>query len=136
MTTRGSLASLLIAACVPARPLATPLIENVPAAADARPMPAGTTRRFLPLATSGHLQVGVLQLRPGRLPSHLHRHADEIVYIIRGRARCRVGAEERPLGPGDLVVIPRTHVHSVEVLEELTALQIMSPGADPPTPAP
>jgi quercetin dioxygenase-like cupin family protein len=44
-----------------------------------------------------------------------HRHAvgDKLYYVVSGNARIRVGAEERGVGPGDLVCAPAGAEHAV-----------------------
>jgi quercetin dioxygenase-like cupin family protein len=43
-----------------------------------------------------------------------HRHdTHEFYYMLTGTARIRIGSEERDVGPGDLIHIPRDAVHSV-----------------------
>ncbi|TMI84748.1 MAG: cupin domain-containing protein [Bacillati bacterium ANGP1] len=47
-----------------------------------------------------------------------HRHPNEqIVYVLRGKLRARVGEEERILEPGDVVHIPPNVVHEIRALE-------------------
>ncbi|MFQ6111785.1 MAG: cupin domain-containing protein [Nitrospinota bacterium] len=42
---------------------------------------------------------------------HRHLHADEIYYIIRGRAAGGVGEREHEIGPGSCVFIPKGVTH-------------------------
>ncbi len=42
---------------------------------------------------------------------HIHHKADELVYIISGKARHGQGDEEWDVGPGDSYFIPRGMVH-------------------------
>jgi quercetin dioxygenase-like cupin family protein len=60
-----------------------------------------------------------------------HRHAvgDKLYYVLSGAGRIRVGAEERPVGPGDLVCAPAGEEHGVENPgpERLVLLVMMAP---------
>ena len=48
-----------------------------------------------------------------------HRHPNEqIIYVLRGRLRARVGDEERTLEPGDVAHFPPNAVHEVRALED------------------
>ena len=42
----------------------------------------------------------------GQTVEHLHRASEEIYYLVAGRARLRLGQEEREVAAGDCVVIP------------------------------
>ena len=49
-----------------------------------------------------------------------HAHPNEqIQSVIKGKARVRIGDEERIIGPGDAVLIPANTEHSAEILEDL-----------------
>jgi len=49
----------------------------------------------------------------GATLAHYHRASEEIYLVARGRGRMRLGSEERPIGPGDCVVIPPGTVHQL-----------------------
>jgi mannose-6-phosphate isomerase-like protein (cupin superfamily) len=55
----------------------------------------GTTRRDFPVA-----------------PLHVHRADDEAWYVLEGRLGFRIGDEEREVGAGDGIVVPRGTPHS------------------------
>ena len=46
-------------------------------------------------------------------PDHVHMEQEERVEVLEGTIRCRVGGEERVLGPGETVRIPRGVYHAV-----------------------
>jgi len=49
-----------------------------------------------------------------------HAHPNEQVQVvIRGKARYRVGKEEKLLGPGEAVLIPANTEHEVRILEDM-----------------
>ena len=60
-----------------------------------------------------------------------HRHAvgDKLYYVLSGAGRIRVGAEERAVGPGDLVCAPAGEEHGVQNPgpERLVLLVMMAP---------
>ena len=60
-----------------------------------------------------------------------HRHAvgDKLYYVVSGGGRIRVGSEERPVGPGDLVCAPAGEDHGVRNPgpERLVLLVMMAP---------
>jgi quercetin dioxygenase-like cupin family protein len=62
----------------------------------------------------GYLEfVDEFELQPGaRLEPHEH-DSDEFYYLLRGEATMRVGDDEFPLRPGELVRIPRNEIHSI-----------------------
>ena len=52
-----------------------------------------------------------------------HAHPNEqIQVIIKGKAKYRVGTEEKVLGPGEAVLIPANTEHGVEILEDLEVI--------------
>jgi mannose-6-phosphate isomerase-like protein (cupin superfamily) len=44
---------------------------------------------------------------------HHHEQIEEIYYIISGRGTMIVGEEQREVGPGDAIYIPRRHRHTL-----------------------
>jgi mannose-6-phosphate isomerase-like protein (cupin superfamily) len=66
----------------------------------------------------------------GANPPHVHERSDEVLRVLEGRVRFRLGWAERELGPGDAVEIPRGAAHSWEVLgdEPLRARFEFTPG--------
>ncbi len=52
-----------------------------------------------------------------------HAHPNEQVQaVLKGRAKYRVGGEEKVLGPGEAVLIPANTEHAVEILEDLEVI--------------
>ncbi|MEM1058953.1 MAG: cupin domain-containing protein [Verrucomicrobiota bacterium] len=49
----------------------------------------------------------------GATQEHYHPKAEEIYYILRGRGRMRLEAEERPVGPRDAIAIPPGQKHKI-----------------------
>jgi mannose-6-phosphate isomerase-like protein (cupin superfamily) len=70
---------------------------------------------FRVLQTSARSQTAVMTIAPGGDGGPPEAHAgDQIVYVVEGEARLRIGEEEHAAGPGALVVIPAGTRHHVE----------------------
>jgi mannose-6-phosphate isomerase-like protein (cupin superfamily) len=61
---------------------------------------------------------------------HHHKVTEEIYYILSGTATMTLGAESRPVGPGDAIAIPPGIRHTIENTgpEELVFLCTCAPG--------
>ena len=53
----------------------------------------------------------------GKAKAHAHPN-EQIVWVMKGRARVRIGEEEKVVGPGDIYMIPADTEHETETLEE------------------
>jgi mannose-6-phosphate isomerase-like protein (cupin superfamily) len=54
-------------------------------------------------------------LPPGAaVTPHHHRQLEEVYYILSGRGVMTVGDEQREVGAGDAIYIPRDHRHTLE----------------------
>ncbi|NWF92409.1 MAG: cupin domain-containing protein [Syntrophaceae bacterium] len=52
-----------------------------------------------------------------------HAHPNEQIQVVtRGKARYRIGKEERVLGPGEAVLIPANAEHEVEIYEDMEVI--------------
>ena len=62
-------------------------------------------------------------------PFHTHPTREEIIYILSGRAEQWIGREQRVLGPGEMVLIPKGEVHGTynPFRERLVFLAILAP---------
>ena len=61
-----------------------------------------------------------------RLPRHAHPH-EQTGYLLRGRIRLAIGAEENDVTPGDSWCIPSGVEHGADVLEDSAAIEVFSP---------
>jgi len=61
-----------------------------------------------------------------RLPRHTHPH-EQTGYLVEGRIRLAIGAEETDVTPGDSWCIPSGVEHGAEVLEDSVAVEVFSP---------
>ena len=63
--------------------------------------------------TAGSLSIVEHPMDPGRLvPPHLHRHEDELSYVLEGTFGVRIGGEIGAAGPGSYVFKPRHIPHT------------------------
>jgi quercetin dioxygenase-like cupin family protein len=72
--------------------------------------------KFAPAAQIAN--VGILAGQVKKIRLHTHELEDHVVYVVRGRAVARLGAERREVGPGDLIAIPKRVPHSFGQLGE------------------
>jgi mannose-6-phosphate isomerase-like protein (cupin superfamily) len=87
--------------------------------------------KFAPAAQIANLGILAGQVKKIRL--HTHELEDHVVYVVRGRAKARLGDEQREVGPGDLIAIPKRVPHSFEQIgdEAFVILVNSTPGWDP-----
>ena len=72
---------------------------------------------------------GTVAVQSGNVPKHYHTSADEIQYVISGRGTFWLGSEQREVGPGDLIIIPKgvAHAGSIATSGDFKALAIKLP---------
>ncbi len=82
------------------------------------------------LVDTANLFCDVYGLEPGQSQAG-HRHAvgDKLYFVVSGRGRIRVDADERDVEPGDLVCAPAGSDHAVHNPgpERLALLVVMAP---------
>lgn len=74
------------------------------------------------------LSVGIYQLPAGGTDPQSPHTEDEVYYVVSGRAKIKVGDEDRAVQAGSIVYVAKNvehRFHSIE--EELTALVFFSP---------
>jgi quercetin dioxygenase-like cupin family protein len=65
------------------------------------------------------IEVAYMQYPAGTMAKP-HAHPNEqIQVILKGKAKYRVGEEEKVLGPGEAVLIPANIEHDLEILEDM-----------------
>ena len=82
------------------------------------------------LVDTASLFCDVYGLEPGQAQAgHKHAVGDKLYYVVDGRGRIRVGADERDVGPGDLVCAPAGEEHAVRNPgpDPLVVLVVMAP---------
>ncbi len=68
------------------------------------------------------IEVGLYRMEAGT-GADPHKHPNEqIIYVLRGRVRAKVGGEEAEVGPGGVIHVPPEVVHEVRALEETVFL--------------
>jgi len=72
------------------------------------------------LMTEFHLEQG------SHLPKHAHPY-EQTGYLVRGRLRLTIGAQQCDLAPGDSWCIPGGVEHGAEVLEDAVAIEVFAP---------
>ena len=60
------------------------------------------------------------------LPRHSHPH-EQTGYLVKGKIRLSIGAEEFEAQPGDSWCIPGGVEHGAEVIEDSVAIEVFSP---------
>ena len=79
------------------------------------------------------LSCGIYTLRAGAKDLQGPHDEDEVYYVVRGRARVRVGEQERSVGPGSILYVEATSEHSfVEIDEDVTLLVFFASGGPSP----
>jgi mannose-6-phosphate isomerase-like protein (cupin superfamily) len=87
-----------------------------------------TAQGYLEFLRSTALSAGVYVLPAGGTDRQRPHGEDEIYYVVRGHGRFRLGTDERPVGPGDVLFVPARaehRFHSIE--EELVLLVVFAP---------
>jgi len=64
--------------------------------------------------------------RGSALPQHSHPH-EQTGYLVSGRMRLRIGAEEREIAPGDSWCIPPDAPHGAQIVEDSVAIEVFCP---------
>ena len=74
------------------------------------------------------MSAGVYTLPAGALDTQSPHRQDEVYYVVRGRARLRAGAEDRPVAPGALIFVAAGVEHRFyDIEEELCLLVLFAP---------
>ncbi|WP_148571353.1 cupin domain-containing protein [Nocardioides caldifontis] len=66
----------------------------------------------LPAGTGGDYSVRVVRIPPGPRTPHLHPHTDEVTFVVSGSGTAWEADTPTPVGPGDLLVVPREVPHA------------------------
>lgn len=92
---------------------------------------AGTLMRLLADHESTGGQFALIEQRAAKgfsPPLHVHRHEDQLFYLLEGRLTVRLGEVERSLERGQTAWLPRGVAHSFRVeSEEARLLEISTP---------
>jgi mannose-6-phosphate isomerase-like protein (cupin superfamily) len=91
----------------------------------------GADFRVIELARDTESSQHLVAIRRAEIP-HRHDHHDLLVVILRGHGRMRLGADERPVGEGSILYVPRGSVHAFrnESAEPAVAYAVYIPAFD------
>jgi len=73
-----------------------------------------------PTITGKELEVGYYTEPKGTGARPHHHPSEQIILVLTGRLRMRIGAETRDIGPGEAALIPGNQEHEQEALEDGT----------------
>jgi quercetin dioxygenase-like cupin family protein len=74
------------------------------------------------------MSAGVYVLPPAATDPQRPHNQDELYYVVRGRARMLVGADEREVSPGSIIFVEAHQLHRFyDVIEELMVLVFFAP---------
>jgi mannose-6-phosphate isomerase-like protein (cupin superfamily) len=90
-----------------------------------RPRPRRPYLEFLRVSA---MSAGVYFLSPGEADPQSPHREDELYYVVRGKARMRVGSEDQPVSLGSLIFVEAGVEHRFyEITEELLVLVFFAP---------
>lgn len=85
-------------------------------------------KRYLEFIRVPAMSAGLYVLPGGGQDPQKPHNEDELYYVVRGRARVRVGSEDRDVGPGSIIFVGAKVQHQFhEIAEELAVLVFFAP---------
>jgi mannose-6-phosphate isomerase-like protein (cupin superfamily) len=91
--------------------------------ADLKAKVEGTEPRFFEFLRVSALSAAVYRLPAGARDMQAPHLEDEVYIVIEGRARLRIGGDDREVGPGNILYVQSTADHSFfDIEEDLTLL--------------
>jgi mannose-6-phosphate isomerase-like protein (cupin superfamily) len=95
------------------------------------PLPPDAGQRVVELARDTASSHHVVTIRDRETP-HRHDRHDLLVVVLEGHGTLLLGEEERPVGPGSILWVPRGSVHAFRNLagEPAVAYAVYLPGFD------
>jgi mannose-6-phosphate isomerase-like protein (cupin superfamily) len=98
---------------------------DLPTISAARAKAGKLYEEFLRVPT---LSVGVYVLAEGASDPQKPHKEDEVYYVVRGRAKMRVGSEEQVVKTGSVIFVPAGLEHAFfDISEELEVLVLFAP---------
>jgi len=74
------------------------------------------------------MSAGIYVLSAGATDKQTPHQEDEIYYVVRGKAKIRLGREERAIHKGDVIFVEKDLEHRFfDIAEELVLLVIFAP---------
>ena len=82
-----------------------------------------SAKSYLEFLRVSSLSAGVYVLAAGSTDTQKPHREDEMYYVVRGRARMRIGGEEQAVGAGSIIFVAANVQHSFyEIAEELVVV--------------
>jgi len=76
------------------------------------------------------MSAGLYTLPPGSVDPQKPHREDEMYYVVRGRARVRVGSNDQPVSAGSVLFVAAEVPHRFyDIAEELVVLVFFAPAA-------
>ncbi len=89
---------------------------------------AQSGKAYLEFLRRPSLSMGVYRLPAGGVDPQSPHGEDEVYYVVSGKARIRVGDEDRPVDAGSIVFVAARVLHRFHTVEEdLTILVFFAP---------
>jgi mannose-6-phosphate isomerase-like protein (cupin superfamily) len=83
---------------------------------------AASGKRYLEFLREPSLSSGLYVLKAGTVDEQTPHRADELYYVLKGKARMRCGigdaAEDQPVGPGSVIFVEARAEHRFHDIEE------------------
>jgi len=90
-------------------------------------------RLYLEFLRVPSLSLGVYELPAGGVDPQKPHREDEVYYVVSGRGTFRLGAEDRAVGPGTILVVKAGDEHSFHTIrEDLSLLVFFAPAESAP----
>lgn len=91
----------------------------------------GTCGELQELYNSDNLSLSYSVITDGSKP-HKHKKTVEVYFIVKGKAKLKVGDSIFPIQAGDVFSIPKNKYHNIQDVEETTELMVVTnPKFDP-----
>ena len=89
---------------------------------------ANNNQRYLEFLRVPAMSAGLYVLPVDSTDPQSPHHEDEMYYVVRGKARMKVGAESQPVGAGSVIFVEARIEHRFyEITEELVVLVFFAP---------
>ena len=89
---------------------------------------ANTAKAYLEFLRIPAMSAGIYVLAAGTTDLQQPHDEDEMYYVVRGRARMRVGSEDREIGAGSVIFVEAHLEHRFhDIQEELVVLVFFAP---------
>jgi mannose-6-phosphate isomerase-like protein (cupin superfamily) len=87
-----------------------------------------TGKSYFEFLRMSSLSAGVYVLAAGSTDPQKPHREDEMYYVVRGRARMKIGAEDQAVAAGSIIFVAANVPHSFyEIAEELVVLVFFAP---------